>query len=183
MHHLSWEQLKALLKSIPDAEDRLMILVGFHHGLRVSEIIGLTGKNVRDGFVTVQRLKGSAKTTQPFIKHPDPLLDEYDALMKKAVTLKANQRLFPITRFGVYKLMQRAGKRAGIPQHLCHPHVLKHSIAMLSINKAGVHVLKVHLGHQSLSSTGAYLKLSEEAASRAMGAAIGAASELATVGA
>ncbi len=39
--------------------------------------------------------------------------------------------------------------------------MLKHSIAMQMIDKAGIHKTRERLGHKSMSSTGAYLKESD----------------------
>jgi integrase/recombinase XerD len=144
-----------------------MVKVGFLHGLRVSELINLTREDIWGGFVKVQRLKGSLKTVQPYVKHPDPEISEYDDLMALAGVLKPRERVFPMTRFGVYKLIQRAGKKAGIPEHKLHPHVLKHSCAMLSIKTAGIENVRQYLGHKSISSTGEYLRVSDEDASLA----------------
>ena len=166
MQHLTQDEIKRLVREIPDERQRLMILVGFLHGLRVSELITLTKENIRDGYVSVQRLKGSLKTTQPFVSHPDKELSEADGLKKLYGTLDPKERLFPMTRGGVYKLMQRAGERAGIPKHKLHPHALKHACAMESIDKIGIQRVRQYLGHKSISSTGEYLKESDESASR-----------------
>jgi integrase len=115
----------------------------------------------------VQRLKGSLKTVQPYVKAADPELSEAESLTNLYGTLSKGERLFPWTRNGMYKLMQRAGKRAGIPEHKLHFHSLKHSCAMLSIDQIGIQRVRTYLGHKSLSSTGEYLKESDETASRA----------------
>jgi integrase len=65
MQHLTMDEIKRLVEAIPNARQKLMILVGFEHGLRVSELINLTKEDIRDGYVSVQRLKGSLKTIQP----------------------------------------------------------------------------------------------------------------------
>lgn len=167
MQALTPIEIKALLREIPNERWRLMIRVGFLHGLRVSELTGLTRENIQDGYVSIQRLKGSNKTIQPFVKHPDPELDEYDGLTKLLGTLKYRERLFPITRNGVYRMFQRAGIKAGIPRHKLHPHALKHSCAMVCIEKMGIHMVRQYLGHKSISSTGEYLKEDDETASKA----------------
>jgi integrase/recombinase XerD len=173
MKHLSQDEIKALLREIPNERHKLMIRVAFLHGLRCSEVINLVKEDIRDGYVNVQRLKGSLKTVQPYVIHPDPELDESAGLMKLFGTLKNGERLFQITRNGFYKLMQRAGSRAGIPAHKLHPHALKHSCAMVAINKVGIQSVRQYLGHKSLSSTGEYLKESDETASRAFAGALG----------
>lgn len=173
MKHLSQDEIKALLREIPDERQRLMFKVAFLHGLRVSELINLVREDIRDGYVNVQRLKGSLKTVQPYVAHPDLELDESTGLMKLFGTLSKGEKLFPMSRNGVYKLMQRAGKRAGLPAHKLHPHTLKHSCAMVAINKVGIQSVRQYLGHKSLSSTGEYLKESDETASRAFAGALG----------
>jgi type 1 fimbriae regulatory protein FimB len=172
MFHLDRAQLKALLAAIPDDRNRLMVLVAFNHGLRVSEVINLKGANIRDGHIKVQRLKGSLKTVQPYVKHPDADLDESEALTQLAATTRPGERLFAMTRFGADKLIRRAGAKAGLPAHLCHFHVLKHSVAAQSIQQAGVENVRQWLGHKSIASTGAYLRVSDQAAARAILAAL-----------
>lgn len=167
MNHLSQDEIKDLIREIPNDRQRLMIRVAFLHGLRVSELVNLTRESIKDGYVKVQRLKGSNKTIQPFVHHPDPLLDESDDLSILYTTLKPGERLFPMSRSGVYRLMQRAGARAGIPAHKLHPHALKHGCAMLAIEKMGIQHVRQYLGHKSISSTGEYLKVSDETASKA----------------
>ena len=171
MKHLTIDELKALLKEIPTDRQRLMIKVGFLHGLRVSELINLTREDIRDGYIKVQRLKGSMKTVQPYVRHPDSEIDESEALEALYGTLRSGEKLFPMTRNGVYRLMQRTGKRAGIPAHKLHPHVLKHTCAMLSIDKIGIQKVRQYLGHKSIASTGAYLNETDETASKAFAGA------------
>ena len=173
MQHLTMDEIKRLVEAIPNARQKLMILVGFEHGLRVSELINLTREDIRDGYVSVQRLKGSLKTIQPYVRHPDPVLSEAEGLTKLFGTLKYRERLFPMTRDGVAKLIQRAGARAGLPRHKLHPHVLKHSCAMLTIKRAGIEHLRQYLGHKSIKSTGAYLRVNDEEASAAIAMSFG----------
>ena len=172
MLHLEISELKTLLAHTDNPRHRLMILVGYCHGLRVSELINLRGADIRDGYVNVRRLKGSEHTIQPYVKHPDPLLDEATPLREMAESVKADEILFPMTRSGVWRMMQRIGKAAGLPKHKLHPHVLKHTIAHASIKSAGIENVRQYLGHKSLSSTGAYLRVTDEAASAAVMGAI-----------
>lgn len=118
----------------------------------------------------MQRLKGSKKTVQPFVHCVDKDLDETEPLNALAATLKSNDKLFDITRFGVYKLMQRAGERAGLPPHKCHPHVLKHSIAMTMKNMGkDVKQVQVYLGHVEGKNTLVYWEATMEDAAAGLG--------------
>ena len=172
MNHLTQDEIKQLLREIPNQRQRLLIKMGYLHGLRISELLGLTKDNIKGGYVRVQRLKGSKRTTQPYVYKRDKELDESEELQELAVTLKSGERLFPWTRSGIYKLMQRAGTRAGLPFVKLHPHILKHSCAMESIDKIGIQRVRQYLGHRSLSSTGEYLKVSDEEASKAFAEAM-----------
>jgi integrase len=170
LQSLSKQQLLALLIAARASRERdfLMILVGFAHGLRPSEVVGLKADDIRDGHLDVQRLKGSMRTVQPLVEDENPLLNERTALFDYTVGMLGNQRLFPISRRQFGRLFERYGKAAGIPRHLCHPHILKHSIAMQTIQLAGIENVRQYLGHKSISSTGAYLKVSDADAAGAI---------------
>src|SRR5579884_1252429 len=176
MTHLTRQELLELLKVARQHSERdwLLLLVTVNHGLRVSETIRLTKANFQDGHVTVKRLKGSLKTTQALVPNPEPLLDEKTAVEKYLRTLEPKQRLFPITRFGFNYLMKRYCAEAGVPAHKAHAHALKHTTAMTAI-KSGVENARQYLGHKSLNSTGAYLRVSDEQASSAFASVMGAA--------
>jgi integrase len=174
---LTWDELKAVLAAAQKARERdwLMILVAFWHGLRSSEVVALTKRNFHDGQITVQRLKGSLKTTQPLVEHADPLLDERKALIEYALKTPFNQRLFPVTRQHFWRLFQRHAESAGLPEHKRHPHCLKHTIGGQTIHSAGIENTRQYLGHKSMSSTGEYLKVTDEQAAAAVHRAVRAA--------
>lgn len=173
MEHLSREQLCDVLRIARETRKRdwVLLLVTFWHGLRASEAVNLKSENFRDGYLTVQRLKGSLRTRQKLIEDVDELLNERAAVESWLALHRAGERLFPISRVQFYRLMRRYGRAAGLPRHLCHPHVLKHSIAMQTIREAGIENVRQYLGHRSISSTGEYLKVSDEAASSAISGA------------
>lgn len=178
MQALSRAELLALLgaANAHSKRDWLMILVAFNHGLRASEVIALTPDNVQDGFLTVQRLKGSNRTTQPLIESEEPLLNERLELLAHMRGMASNQRLFKISRVQFWRVVQRHAEQAGLPAHQRHPHMLKHSIAMQTIKSAGIENVRVWLGHKNMGSTGEYLKPSEEMATgeirRALGSSV-----------
>lgn len=186
---LSEAELHALLAAakVHRERDWLMILVAFSHGLRPREVVGgwakknkkpyyhngITPDDIRDGFLTVQRLKGSMRTTQALVEHPDSLLSEVPELANWAAKSRPNQNMFGIKVRQFQNIVLRHGTMAGIPRHKLTPHKLKHSIAMQTIHSAGIENVRQHLGHKSLSSTGAYLKVTDEDAGRAIAAARG----------
>lgn len=172
MQSFSNDELRALLTAAKakSESDWLLLLLSFSHGLRVSEALALKRKDVENGYITVARLKGSLRTTQPLISHADPLFDEATGVRRFVRNLAGDQPLFKIKRLTVWRRMRRYGAAAGIPVHKCHPHALKHSAAMRAI-RAGVENCRQYLGHKSLDSTGAYLRVSDQQASEAVGPA------------
>jgi len=175
MDHLTWDQLKRLLATAKEHSERnwLLLLVIFWHGLRVSEALSLTPRNLRDGHLRIQRLKGSLKTDQPLMSHKNPLLDEKDALLAWAAGHKQDQVLFDITRQNVDLFMKQYCADAGIRSALAHAHVLKHSLAMAMLGEGvPLPMLQKRLGHKSLASTGMYLRVSDDDASAAVDRAL-----------
>src|SRR5258708_19934757 len=80
MKALTQDEILKVLKAVSDTpRDLAMILLGFRHGMRASEVCGLELKDVdlKNGEITIRRLKGSLKTTQPLADVPgQPLLSE-----------------------------------------------------------------------------------------------------------
>jgi len=147
-----------------------MILVAYWHGLRVSELVTLTHNNVQDNQLVVKRLKGSEKTTHDLVESNEDVFNEKKYLNE--YVSKIHGKLFPITRFGFYKIMRKYGKRAGLPRGICHPHVLKHSIAKHVVDNITITKLQKYLGHTNLNSTAAYTKPTDREACEAVRNAI-----------
>jgi integrase len=176
MKHLTKDEIRRLLEVAKSHSERnwLIILVAYRHGMRASEIVGkrgLTNRDIRDGEIVIKRLKGSLKTTQPLGHSSDPLFDEKTPL--EALAAQTDGVLFPITRQMFWLFFQQYREEAGLKKTLAHPHILKHSIACHSIQAAGIENVRQHLGHKSLASTGAYLRVDDETASKAVAAACG----------
>jgi integrase/recombinase XerD len=179
VEYFTQDELLRLLAAAKAVRERdwLMILVAFWHGLRASEVTGLTPDNVRDGRLRVKRLKGRKKpitTTHPLVRHPEPLLDERDALIDFAAKSTPRRPIFGVRRKQFYNLVRKYGAIAGLPRDKCHPHALKHSIATQTIDAVGIHRMQRYLGHKSISSTGIYLNVTDQQASDAVADALGA---------
>ncbi len=180
---LSKDELQRLLE-VADTHDRLMFLLAFNHGLRVTELVGgwltdkhgnkewypgLTAENFVDGYLIVQRLKGSNRTIQKVLANEAALLNEY----LQGRTLAPGEKLFKMDRTTAWRHMKALGVAAGIPAFRCFPHALKHSTATVGL--AGGMTLpevQARLGHKSGSSTMVYLGVTEDAASEAFEKAV-----------
>jgi type 1 fimbriae regulatory protein FimB len=177
MTHLTNAQMHRLLELAKVRDVRLyaMILLGWRHGLRASEIIGLRAGDfdMVGGFLTVSRLKGSLRTTQQLFA------DELTILPHLLEGKGPTDFVFPgrkagrsLSYWSFWDQFKGLCRDLELPSHLCHPHVLKHSTGMTVI-KQGIENCRQYLGHKSIASTGAYLRVSDAEASRAAMAAFG----------
>jgi len=170
--------LKAARKR--SVRDWAMILLAYRHGLRASEVCGikLADLDLKAGSISIRRLKGSIHTVQPIYQHRgQPLLDENVAVrswLRKRVEdgsdyLFASQKGGKLSRIQFFRRFQAVAESAGLPADKRHPHVLKHSLAShLVAGNANLALIRQALGHQSISSTMAYIGTSDAQAAEAV---------------
>lgn len=85
MIHLEPAEVLALLKAAKarGAREWSMILLAYKHGMRASEVcnLRLDDLDLKNGSITVERLKGSLRTVQAVTEHRgEPVLNEVKAL-------------------------------------------------------------------------------------------------------
>lgn len=177
---LTKDELLALLRvaRASSVRDFAMILLGYKHGMRASEVCGLRLADVdtKNGSITIARLKGSLRTIQPLCGHAgEPLLDELKALrawLKERPAdgsdfLFVSQKGGALDRTQFFRLFQSYAEQAGLPIEKRHPHVLKHSLATdLVRQNVNLAVVKQALGHAAIGSTMRYVSVSDEQAGR-----------------
>jgi type 1 fimbriae regulatory protein FimB len=157
-----------------------MILLAYKHGLRASEVCALktTDIDLKNGTITVRRLKGSLKSSQDLLDLPgQPLVSEKRVLrtwLEERATyhdrsdfLFLSQKGGGLDRSAFFRLFQSVAERAGLPIGKRHPHCLKHSLGFFLVEQ-GVTLPSIQqtLGHKSLASTGVYLKVTDTKANR-----------------
>jgi integrase len=147
--------------------DWLLLLVCFWHGLRVSEVVAFEKNAIADGYLTIRRPDGSERTMHMLVEHPEPLLDEKNALVEFAGQAEAGVPVFNVCRRRVDQLMKRYCAEVGIPSHLAHAQTLRHTVARLSIESGGIEHARRWLGYKSRTSIYECLKRTEEDAERA----------------
>lgn len=174
MEYLTKDEIHRLLTEArkESKRDWLMILLAYRHGLRASEVIELTKKNIEGGKLYIERKKHSQTTTHNLFPSVDDILNEME--IYEYTKNSDNQYLFPnskgghLSRFQFYRIMQKYCEKVGIHFKSAHPHVLKHSIAKELIGKIGIEKLQKFLGHKNLNSTAQYLKCTDEEACAAV---------------
>jgi site-specific recombinase XerD len=180
MSFMTYEELLTVLKVARQRRTRdwCMLLVAYRHGLRTTEVCGLKLSDLKDGVLSVQRLKGSRRTAQPLYPHDgEPLLDEVKALREwlrvrpndGSDALFTSQKGGALDRCQFFRIFQSVAKAAGLSAGKRHPRVLKYSLAshLLAAN-ADVTAVSEILGHRSLNSTLQYVKAAADAANETL---------------
>jgi integrase/recombinase XerD len=146
--------------------DGALLEVLYATGLRVSELVGLTLKQVdlRRGVVRV-RGKGSKERVVPLVSQAVEKLNLYisqgrDKLLggKASPFLFINRRGGPLSRQGFWKILKNYALKAGVRD--LSPHTLRHSFATHLLSRgANLRVLQLLLGHADLATTQIYTHL------------------------
>jgi integrase len=179
--YLSNEQLERFLQAAKEhgAREHAMFLFAVAHGARASEIanLRLTDINFKTEQIHIARLKGSLDSTQNLLKVKGNSLFNESAALKAWLDARQpdadnfvfnSQKSTRLNRVTIYKLFRAIARKAGLGETLQHPHVLKHTAAMLMVQQgANAFMIRQHLGHRSFDSTLAYVNPSDADASAA----------------
>jgi integrase/recombinase XerD len=143
--------------------DAALLEVLYATGLRVSELVGLTLKqlDLRRGVVRPLG-KGSKERVVPMVAKAVEKLELYLAqgrprLLKgrQSQYLFVNRRGGPLTRQGFWKILKNYARKQGVAG--LSPHTLRHSMATHLLSRgANLRVLQLLLGHADLATTQIY---------------------------
>jgi len=151
--------------------DRAIIETLYSTGVRVSELITIRMPDVFFHHEVIRVLgKGSKERIVPFGKRARKALKNYITAVRSllARSLKSRDILFlnmrgtPLSRMGVWKIVQQYVRAAGIKKQVS-PHVFRHSFAThLLEGGANLRAVQEMLGHSDISSTQIYTHLDRE---------------------
>ena len=143
--------------------DATMILVGYRHGLRVSELVDLRWDQLDFGTATlhIRRVKQGTPSAHPVLG------DELRALRRlqreqepKSPFVFTSERGTPFTTAGFARMAERAGRAARLG-FKAHPHMLRHACGYALANKGhDTRALQAYLGHRNIQHTVRYTELS-----------------------
>ncbi len=172
-HVLNYSEVQKLLAAPRGDEpttlrDRAMLEVMYACGLRASETIGLelSDLDLRQGFLRA-RGKGSKERLVPLGRQAIAAINAYlRGGRPKLVGERPERKLFvnfrggPLTRQGLYKIVQRHAREAGLAGKMS-PHTLRHSFAThLLAGGCDLRAVQEMLGHADIATTQMYTHLS-----------------------
>lgn len=148
------EHIKEALESA-SLRERLVVLMLYTLGLRISELAHLRVENIRDGWVRVKG-KGNKEREIPLIDTTETVLNRYLVEAHPTVFLfeKDGDRLSENSlRYIITKLFKKVGIKVT-------PHQLRHAYATALLNNdARIADVSELLGHASMATTQIYTKL------------------------
>lgn len=163
--------------SMPDTGDKLglrdkaLLELLYACGIRVSELINLKifdlffdeeiirvfGKGSKERIVPVG--SSAVKWVNEYLKKSRPLLEKK---MKSENILFLNVRGTKLSRMGIWKIISKYSKAAGIKKEV-HPHTFRHSFAThLLEGGADLRAVQEMLGHADISTTQIYTHIDRE---------------------
>jgi len=164
--HLTEAEVEKLMSATKNNRyghrDSTMILVGYRHGLRASELTDLRWDQVdfANGTMHVRRVKQGSPSTHPIRG------DELRALRRlqreqdpKSPFVFTSERGSPFTTAGFARMLERAGVEAKLG-FKAHPHMLRHACGFALANKGhDTRALQAYLGHKNIQHTVRYTEL------------------------
>ncbi len=172
---LTLGEVKKLLEGANGADaialrDRALLEVMYASGLRASEATGLevTDADLRRGFVRAHG-KGSKERIVPLGREAAGALRRYlQRGRPELVGSSGERKLFvnfrggPLTRQGLYKIIRRHARGAGLDGKMS-PHTLRHTFAThLLAGGCDLRSVQEMLGHADIATTQMYTHLSGE---------------------
>lgn len=146
--YLSKEEFMEIIHLVKKPHHRLAFILGFNSGLRISEIINLTPEQIdlKTKRIFVRGGKGGKDRVVPLPKgFPEKYLNY--------IPIKCGVRSLQIA-------FKRYVRKAKIPKPDLHFHSLRHSFAVQCMEKGiPLNQIQILLGHESISTTGIYLKI------------------------
>ena len=160
--YLTEDEVERILRHAANERDRLMILMAYRHGLRVSELINMTWRqlDLDAGRLEVRRAKGGEDGQHPIggreirglrkLRRQQPVDTRYVFVTDRTGA--------PMTRNGFYKLLEKAAKTVGLDD--VHPHLLRHACGFKLVND-GMDTLSLaaYLGHANIQNTKRYARM------------------------
>ncbi len=159
---LTKEEVKLLFNSAQTKKSKLILMMLYSSGLRVSELVNIRPKdldfNENIGWVR----SGKGKKDRIFV-----ISQKLSNKLKKYLEKKSdNEFVFskekPLTTRNIQKIVSKCARKANIDKEVT-PHTLRHSYATHLLD-SGVDIRKIQtlLGHSNISTTMIYTHISSE---------------------
>lgn len=165
--YLTGSEIELLMKAASNIgrhghRDSTLILIGYRHALRVSELIALRWDSVNliQGLMHINRLKSGVASSHPISGMEISALRQLKRSYGQSPYVFLTERKGPLTSSTVRKMVARAGVATGIGFPI-HPHMLRHSTGYKLANDGrDTRSIQHYMGHKNIQHTVRYTELS-----------------------
>ncbi len=176
IHTFGSEEITALIRYYDkndylSVRNRLILMILFDTGIRISELLNLTTGQIREGYFIIYG-KGDKERTVPLNPMVSKWMIKYDAVREDYFTVREAEDYYflskngkRLTREAVCKFMKEAANAVGInPMVRISPHTCRHTFAHQELkNGLDLYSLSRVLGHSNVSITQRYLEAIQDA--------------------
>jgi type 1 fimbriae regulatory protein FimB/type 1 fimbriae regulatory protein FimE len=144
--------------------DATLILIGYRHGLRVSELVALRWDQVdfKAGALHVARLKNGSPSVHPLRGAELRALRRLRRAYALGPYVFVTERGGPMTDSNARKMIARAGAESHLPFPV-HPHMLRHACGYKLANDGhDTRAIQHYLGHRNITHTTRYTDLASD---------------------
>lgn len=156
--------VKAARKGRWGHRDATLILMGYRHGLRISELVNLRWQqiNLKTAHIHVRRLKGSRASVHPLSGEEMRALRQLQRDYPDSPYLFVSERGGPMTPDAARKMIRKSGEVAEL-QFPVHPHMLRHGCGYyLAAKGIDTRAIQDYLGHANIHHTVRYTQLAPQ---------------------
>lgn len=171
IHTFSTDETKRMIdyfdgKDYLSVRNRLILMMLFDTGVRISELMEMKRHQIRDGVIIIYG-KGRKERSVPLNPEVAKQIMKYDAARDLYFTYRQAQEYYFLSKNGkrlthesVNKFMKTAAEAIGVNPHVrVSPHTCRHTFAHQSLkNGLDLYSLSRILGHESVSITQRYLE-------------------------
>lgn len=165
---LTQEEVGRLLEATTSGSsaerDRCLILLGFRHGMRISELLDLRLQDLdlRGGRINIRRLKNGFSTVHPLMEDECQALERWLTKRSDVKNPTAADQVFlsrrgtRLSRQQAYRIIRHYGEMSGAGI-VIHPHMLRHACGYeLAERGTDTRLIQDYLGHRNIRHTVRY---------------------------
>jgi site-specific recombinase XerD len=158
---LNESDVARLIAAAPEGRDRVLLVLLYVSGIRVSELCGLKWRDVtartEGGQITVFGKGGRTRAVLLKPKTWDQLLSIRGDGAADSPVFRSRKGGGPLDPSQARRIVYAAGAKAGLTQKVS-PHWMRHAHASHALDRnAPIHLVQATLGHASIATTGRYL--------------------------
>lgn len=159
---LSNSDINKMLKVCENSRDRAIIITLYGSGLRVSELLKLTVKDINKKIILIQGKRGKYREIILPIKVRKALKEYLEVRPKSDISQLFIGTKGALKRQAINKIIKKYSRKAKVKLDKAHPHSFRHLFCKnLAEQGIGIDIIASLAGHENIETTSIYTKRTE----------------------